>query len=235
MKLKTHIRNAIRRIFRKYDLLNKSLKFYKIIPVIPLKKKIYWLFSIRYSESKIFGIGLSRTGTTSLTYALKELGFTSIHSPKFLEPFNIFYIFYKLRNFKSATDIVVAVNFKLLDKMYPKSKFILTIRNIETWLESCKKFISTLSKKRKAGLAQKIMYGCSDYNREKFRDAYYKHHKDIEEYLKNRPDDLLIMNIEREGYEKLCPFLGREVLDKKFPRKNTYFEIFSKLSLRRSK
>ncbi len=67
-------------------------------------------------RNKVFGIGLSKTGTKSLVKALKILGYKSVHYPRNL---NV------LKNYDAAADISVAHAFKELDKKYPKSKFIL--------------------------------------------------------------------------------------------------------------
>ena len=80
---------------------------------------------------KIFGIGLSRTGTLSLTEALKELGYRTVHYPPIPK-------FFKYIDENDAfTDITVSCNYKILDKKYLGSKFILTIRDKESWLKSC--------------------------------------------------------------------------------------------------
>jgi hypothetical protein len=40
----------------------------------------------------------------------------------------------------------------------------------------------------------------------------------VKEYFRDRPDDLLVMNIcAGEGWEKLCPFLGLAIPKVKFP------------------
>src|SRR5262249_9811138 len=77
---------------------------------------------------KIFGIGLSRTGTTSLTYAFAELGLRAHHFPRtraFIDEAD------------AATDTPVAAWYKELDVLYPGSKFIVTPRSIPDWLDSC--------------------------------------------------------------------------------------------------
>ena len=50
---------------------------------------------------------------------------------------------------------------------------------------------------------------------------YLLHHKKVSEYFQNRSKDLLVMNISMEqGYETLCPFLNRPVINAPFPWKN---------------
>ena len=77
---------------------------------------------------KIFGIGLSKTGTTSLHVALEILGYSSVHYPVTWEEFD---------RYDAAHDITVASRFEELDKLYPGSRFILTLRDLNQWLRSC--------------------------------------------------------------------------------------------------
>lgn len=165
---------------------------------------------------KIFGIGLSRTGTKSLIFALKELGYYSKHYPSMLE-------FYEtIDRYDALADIPISCNFEILDKKYPHSKFILTVRDINSWLESCERHlkITTLSEKWQWSIRKKC-YGTIGWDREKYKKTYYTHYDNVLEYFKNRPNDLLILDIlEGEGYEKLCPFLNKTVINPNFPHKN---------------
>ena len=78
---------------------------------------------------KILGLGLSKTGTSSLAAALNVLGFSCVHSayPHLLEQAD------------AMLDTGAAVRFRELDVMYPGSKFILTIRDRDSWLDSCRR------------------------------------------------------------------------------------------------
>ena len=84
--------------------------------------------------AKVFGIGLSRTGTSSLHAAFKRLGYRSVHYPPLEGLFNF------TDACDAAADTTVAVNFKELDKRYPGSKFVFTVRDIEKWLASTRVF-----------------------------------------------------------------------------------------------
>src|SRR5262245_9885179 len=95
------------------------------------------------TEPKVFGIGLSKTGTSSLDRALNELGIASIHFPcdrtthRELAAGN--YRLSVLRQYRAATDIAVGPFYAQLDQVYPRSKFVLTVRELDPWLESvCK-------------------------------------------------------------------------------------------------
>jgi len=175
--------------------------------------------------NKIFGIGLSRTATSSLNQALIELGFRSIHYPNLNNLFKI------VESYKAATDTTVALMYKELDKRYPNSKFILTTRDVEKWIKSCEWFFSkekaildAKKRKRKNLLSQQQqilrtkLYGSEFFDKESYLKGFLLHHVDVKQYFINRPDDLLIMNIGKgDGYNVLCPFLGKKLIRKKFP------------------
>ncbi|TYR78274.1 hypothetical protein FZC66_20125 [Priestia megaterium] len=93
------------------------------------------------NNEKVFGIGLSKTGTKSLSKALKILGYKTVHFP--LIRTNVEEAEYNLdilENYDAIADIPTAGLFPHLDIRYPKSKFILTIRNKEDWLNSCERY-----------------------------------------------------------------------------------------------
>ncbi|MEM6598284.1 MAG: sulfotransferase, partial [Cyanobacteria bacterium P01_C01_bin.69] len=65
------------------------------------------------------------------------------------------------------------------------------------------------------------IYESVTFDRGKFIDAYHRYHADVRRYFKDRPNDLLEMNIvEGEGWEKLCPFLEMPVPEAAFPHRN---------------
>jgi len=170
--------------------------------------------------NKIFCIGLSRTGTLSVHEALKKLGFTSVHYPKLANLWSV------VDKNDAISDTPVSINYIKLDKHYPNSKFILTTRNLNDWLKSAKWFFGKA--KQKDGkltfqqiYIREILYGSKWFNREKYKEGFLTYHDKVFQYFKNRPEDLLVMNIlEGDGYEKLCPFLNLKILNEKFPHKH---------------
>ena len=164
---------------------------------------------------RVFGIGLSRTGTTSLTNALNALKISSAHCP---------WTHDDVAAHQSATDTSIAIGMAYLDAMYPRSKFILTVRSdIEAWLNSCEWLWKT-HLRHQHPFHQKIhkaLYDTVDFDREKFRAAYERHTAEVMRVFKGREYDLLIMDIAAgDGWEKLCPFLGLPVPEQKFPHAN---------------
>jgi hypothetical protein len=95
---------------------------------------------------KIFGIGLSRTGTTSLNSALVKLGYRSLHWPHDSvtrreligyfageQPFALTVA----EDYDAITDTPAAAAYRELSALYPESRFILTLRDRRGWLNSC--------------------------------------------------------------------------------------------------
>ena len=95
-----------------------------------------------------------------------------------------------------AVDSTFRHTYPSLDKTFPLSKFILTIRDKKQWNASVSSFSTH----------EHIEY-----------DTYIKQ---VTHYFKDR-NNLLMLNIcDGEGWEKLCPFLGINIPDENFPNVN---------------
>jgi len=164
-------------------------------------------------DHKIFGIGLGKTGTTSLAEAMAALGYKAKHSPKFLN---------EIEEFDFLNDVFISVRYAFLDHMFPNAKFILTYRELESWIASCEVYSK---KKSGRGPLRRLenrfyAYGITWYDKDKFVDAYHRFHKKVFAHFDGR-DNFLVMDISKgDGWETLCPFLGKEVPDMPFPHKN---------------
>jgi hypothetical protein len=185
-------------------------------------------------DEKIFGIGLSRTGTKSLTNALDILGITVAHNPvdetTFTELASGQYDLSVLNTFgfDGMTDIAAAAFYPQLDKSYPNSKFILTVRDKASWLDSMEQhwyekpifedIPGQESKLKMRRFLRAAVYGLYTFNRERLSYAYDRHYEGVYAYFAQRPDDLLVLNIcEGQGWEKLCPFLAVPPIEGPFP------------------
>ena len=179
------------------------------------------------AKGKVFGIGLSRTGTTSLSAALAALGFRARHFPRLDR---LFFLGFggirrnELRAYDAFTDIPVLRFFRELDRRYPGSRFILTIRDRDSWLDSCRRFPNFGpdhdSPPNLLRLREDI-YGTQVFDRARFSEARDRHHEEIRSYFGDRPEDLLEMSIvDGDGWEPLCSFLGCPAPDVPFPHRN---------------
>ena len=179
----------------------------------------------------IFGIGLSRTGGTSLTVALRKLGYRSYHHIDFRylyflvdNDLNLKYSY--LEKFDAMIDLPAVLHYKELDKIFPDAKFILTIRkDKKKWLSS----IKNLHKNVRPWLAvfpyvlafDKQVWGQLEYDAKVYSKKYDSYVAEVKQHFKGRKNKLLVIDITQgEGYEKLCPFLGLPTLNEKFPHKN---------------
>lgn len=130
-------------------------------------------------------------------------------------------------------DTPVWADYKILDQRYPDSKFILTARDPDKWADS---FISNLLHYLKGmrennsctvqsdSRAYQQVYGKEDIcTKEYLIECYLRHRKEAEEYFKDRPGDLLIMELDSnpDPWESICSFLGLERPLVPFPRINT--------------
>lgn len=177
---------------------------------------------------KIFVIGLPKTGTTSLSRALIDLGYRTIYSSVIatsilnkegnegIKPFSSV-----LKNYDAFSDWPVCKCYKMLDKFYPKSKFILTTRDPEERYHSMvNHYKHDLAVSESEGV-ESLWNGTLPRKRNDILNCN-KHLNSILLYFKNRQNDLLVINVcEGEGWSKLCPFLGHDIPDANFPKVNT--------------
>ena len=173
---------------------------------------------------KIFGIGLSKTGTTSLNMALGILGFNVVKAGR---------TWPLPDDFTAATHEVVAAYFEDLDRLYPGSRFIYTVRDHADWLRSMErhwKFFRETGHTTYPWLNR--IYGRDDwtFDRETMLAAYTKHHERVMAYFRGR--ELLVMDI-RNGWEPLCAFLNCPVPIEPFPYANVGTGSFWWLGKRR--
>lgn len=169
---------------------------------------------------KIFGIGLSRTATTTLTNVLNQIGLKHIHYPQRKEE-----IFSPNNN--GCSDISVIPYYKELDKKFPNSKFVYTIRDKASWIDIIEPYLERkrnwAQSKWAIDLRTKI-YGAPFFDYKLYSEAYDKHDLDVRNYFKNRPNDLLILDIiGGDKPQKLYDFLE---IDKRAPE---VFPVFNKL------
>lgn len=185
---------------------------------------------------KVFGIGLSRTGTQSLTAALRVLGFSVIHYPT--DPGTLDTLvrgdarFPLLDVHDGIADITAAPYYGDLDALHPGSRFILTVRERAGWLRSCREhfgarpaFEPADSEALRVHLAirrflRAAVYASYDFHEARFVHAYAQHLAAVRQHFAGRPGQLLELDIDAgEGYEKLAPFLGVPVPDPPFPHR----------------
>jgi hypothetical protein len=173
-------------------------------------------------EPKVFCIGFHKTGTTTMGKALAILGYKvaaqfGVNDPdislKALPMANRI-----ASQFDAFEDNPWPILFKEMDKNFPGSKFILTIRESELWYKSqCKHF------GRRETPMRKWIYGkgCPEGNANIYLRRYARHNAEVAAHFKNRRNDLLVLRIGRNaGWDKLCSFLDIKAPSIAFPHEN---------------
>lgn len=178
----------------------------------------------------MFGIGLPKTGTTSLIKALNMIGLRIGFYYKNY-PINIFKVENgkcvlcpnALKNVDALADLPVTFFYKELDKLFPGSKFILTHREIESWIKSCSNNLWTgkfLPGNHRINRLHEEFFGTKTFDEKLFRKAYYRHLDDVRQYFKGR-DDLLEFDLSQDNkWEALSEFLDLPAPDEQFPISN---------------
>lgn len=178
-------------------------------------------------KNKVFGIGLNKTGTSTLKACLRKLGYK--HQGHDWDLLRL-YVKYKTYNelktriekFDSFEDWPWPLIWKEVFYDYPSSKFILTTRkDIDTWFKSqCKHILRYPETKE----SNKLVYGFEDpVTAEKhFKDFYCAYNEGVRRFFsKNAPERLLeICWEDGDGWRKLCSYLEEPVPEYPIPHSN---------------
>jgi Sulfotransferase domain len=201
-------------------------------PVFPLRRK-----------PKVFGIGLSRTGTTSLNSALELLGLRSVHFPcdprtrreieGYLSNGGDRLRLSVLRRCDGLTDTPVCATFEALDAAYPGSRFVLTVRDDrEAWLRSCELFwaraIDPFLRQQPddpyavyIAAIGRALYGSTEFDLQRFSRAYDAYRERVDRHFRGREGDVLVLDLFcGHSWPELCAFLDRPVPEAPFPFEN---------------
>lgn len=183
--------------------------------------------------TRIFGVGMHKTATTSLHTALEILGYESAHwrSAHWAKA-----IWQEMLGMgKSPTleqhyalcDLPIALLYDRLDHAYPGSKFILTVRDEAAWLDSVGRhwdpatnpFRKTWKSDPFSNFIHQQLYGRKDFDADTMLERYRRHNAEVRQYFAARPDDLLVLR-PGDGWEKLCGWLGKPVPSVPYPWTN---------------
>ena len=175
-------------------------------------------------KTKVFCIGFHKTGTTSLEMALKKLGYrvTGSFGTKDPDIANKVHdmAYAMVEQFDAFEDNPWPILYRELDERFPNSKFILTRRPTENWINSqVKDFATTETPMRRWIYGENA--GCPAGNEETYKARYERHNKEVLEYFADRPDDLLVIDLPNDdGWTRLCAFLRHAEPDEPFPHAN---------------
>jgi hypothetical protein len=188
------------------------------------------------NRDKVFIIGAHKTGTTSLDRSLQILGYNtyptwlSYKENGLIEDFkneNCEVIFDLLTQYDAFNDSPWNHGdfYKELDKKFENSKFILSIRESNSWLGSLIRWDAKGNFRERHWYRDLSItcFGMESYldDLETLVKKYEARNLEIIEYFNSR-ENFLIMDLEKgDSWEKLCSFLNCPVPDVEFPHINT--------------
>jgi len=183
-----------------------------------------------FAERKVFGIGLSRTGTTSLANALTILGIDAAHwtnplTHQILSDMDFFL-------FGACTDCSVSPEFEKLYYLYPNAQFVYTRRDADAWAQS---FWAHHRRVSWAGDMESFREAFSQrpfpdatvefalYTTDDVRDSYHAFEQRVRGFFSDKPKGkLLELDISAgQGWPELCAFLDKPLPETPFPKLNT--------------
>jgi len=207
---------------------------------------------------KVFGAGFGRTGTMSLKFALEKLRIgPCYHMREVVSRPSHIKLWYDISRgehpnwnrlfsgFNSAVDFPVCLFYKQLINIFPEAKFILTLRDFDTW------YISTANTIYKVPSIlpdwfERVVYPIRMFivmqvnliwvglfknnfsDRDSTKLVYYEHIESVKKIIP--ADKLLIYNV-KEGWEPLCEFLDVDVPDIPFPKVNDTVEMLRNFAI----
>jgi hypothetical protein len=191
-------------------------------------------------SAKVFGIGLSKTGTTSLARALDILGYEAVSWTRGgrVLGWPEFYLA------DAATDTPCCAHFESLYYTFERSKFIYTVRDLDEWVQSAKNYFGLETphefrqhwndeehwngdtwhsdwQQENAFRALRI-HECLYARHDTWEEAYHSYEQRVRHFFADKPADRITsMNIpDGDGWNQLCTFLKRDVPSRPFPHAN---------------
>lgn len=177
----------------------------------------------------IIGIGLGKTGTSSLAAALRQLGLHTLHSQAahdavpgwFKGDFTLHQSAEK--PIDALVDSCFTRHFRLADELF-EPEFILTTRNTDQWLESARRQMTRhMPNPHSAAYAMRLASsGLVAFHRQALLHIYHSHVEAVSSYFRDIPGRLLVLPLCEltDPWPPLCEFLGLPVPKLPFPHEN---------------
>lgn len=167
---------------------------------------------------KIIGIGLPKTGTTSLAEALRILGVADVvHRPELL-----------LQRYRRSgrwdmgrSGAVMDINpwpLAVIRRAYPDALLVHTHRDIDDWLNSCEVHFSHNPDYNPEGRLE--IFGATRYNVAAFADTHVRHGDYVRSFYSTDYGPHIHLETARQGWEPLCKALRVAVPDVPYPHEN---------------
>jgi hypothetical protein len=175
---------------------------------------------------RIFGIGLNKTGTTTFDKALTILGFTTLHygGPEIHNAVQLAIddgeplLSHIDPRYDAFSDIgLLSRRFRALDAQYSGSKFILTMRSLDIWIDSRRRHVQRNLERKAAGAYDGTFLVVDEA---KWRAEWESHIKRAREFFRHRDNFLEVDLTLNPQWQTLCDFLGVPVPTQPFPWAN---------------
>jgi len=180
----------------------------------------------RPDRPRVFGIGLNKTGTSSLHEAFRILGLESLHwgGPAIRQLIEASEaagdsLLSRLdQRFDAFSDIqVLSTSFEHLDQQYPGSRFILTVRPVDEWVESRRRHVEANQRRQAEG---SYTGGFLTVDEPAWRAEWSDHVDAVRSYFSGR-DDFLEVDFGADArWGPLCQLLGVPQPSAPFPWAN---------------
>jgi len=156
-------------------------------------------------KKKVFAVGFNKSGTTSLHALFKSLGLLSYHGAKWRGGDDL----KLLRSYDCFSD-GIPNDLAKLDNLFPGSRFILQVRDLESWVYSRLAHIER--KKEQNTHNGSPIWDNTEYAIKSWIKQRNAHHLFVLSYFSERPSDILVFDFVRDesAATKVCNFLGYE-------------------------
>jgi hypothetical protein len=191
---------------------------------------------------RVISAGVGRTGTFSMKSALELLGFGPCHHMEEVDATNATQVeqwqkaaeghvdwAVNYAGYSSAVDWPTAAFWRELSAAFPSAKFLLTIREPESWYKSFSETIYPLLQaaprapdelkgflRMVATVVHKTGFRIPS-TKEDIIAAFNRHNETVKQTIP--PHRLLVFDV-KQGWQPLCNYLGVPVRDAPFPRTN---------------
>ncbi len=152
---------------------------------------------------KIFAVGFNKCATTSLHALFTTLGLPSYHGTLWRACDNL----WLLKTYDCFSDGIPS-DLAKLDRLFPGSKFVLQVRDLESWVYSR---LAHIERNKRSGYYRVGRdWDATDHAVATWIQQRNRHHLFVQEFFAERPDDLLIVNFIRDSAAatRVAHFLG---------------------------
>jgi hypothetical protein len=174
---------------------------------------------------KVFVVGLSKTGTSTLHQMLSTLGYRVCGPRKDLlarvRAGEISCVNGVLDEYDAFEDWPWPLTYKHVhEQLGPGAKFVLSLRSsTDKWLASVTEHALRTDPTKSMRLSYRYYrpFGRED----EIREMYERHNEDVRRYFRPHPNQLLEFSLEKgDGWDKLCGFLGEDAPSLPVPHAN---------------